>query len=139
MVQMNNPNEAPRIKLVDGEEVPININGVCRPQQVLIRLGANLVAGILNVNGDSAVYLWMKDADGIYQYVGDVSVYDNGDGSADLQVVPGNGNVNSPLEKKSLELHRKQVNELVGCLKQPSFHSTKMRFLVGVPGAVPKE
>jgi hypothetical protein len=136
MVKIKGPGESPNVRLIDGEVIQLAIGSVCRPQQVFIRLGKNLVAGILNHDGDSAVYLWMKDADEAYQYAGDISVYDNNDGTAMLQVVPGDGEVDSPLEKKSLEFHREQIRELAGCLKHSSFHGTKMKFLVGVTGKI---
>lgn len=142
---MKNPNDTPRMKLVDGEEISIAITNVCRPEQVLVRLGANLVAGIYNVGRDSAVYLWKKDDNDVYQYIGDIAVYDNTDGSTVLQVVPANGNVGSSLEKKSIGLHREQVDEYARLYKSAeSFkvsppRTTKMKFLVGLSEAVTKE
>jgi hypothetical protein len=143
---MKKTNEGSRMKLVDGEEISIAIDNVCRQQQILVRLGANLVAGIYNKNRDSAVYLWKKDKNDVYQYIGDVSVYDHADGTAMIQVVPANGGgVNSALEKKSLGIHYEQINEYARLYKLASSfgHSppqtTKMGFLVGIPGAIPKD
>jgi hypothetical protein len=126
-------------KLVDGETVLI-ANSVCRSEQTLVRLGKNLIAGIYNMNGDSAVYFWKSDGR-IYRYIGDISVMDNEDGTALLRVMPGNGDLDSPLEKRSLEFHRNQITERAriqkndpgGCL-----HASDLRFLVGVTGSIPR-
>jgi len=145
MIQMKKPNENRRLKLVDGEEISIAIDNVCRPEQVLVRLGKNLVAGIYNVGNVSAIYLWKKDEDDVYQYIGDVVVNDNSDGTAIIQIVAANGISDSPLEKKSVDLHREQIEEYAKIYKLASSygqsppHTTKMRFLVGLIGAIPKE
>ena len=142
---MKNLNSAPRMKLVDGEEISITIDHVCRPEQILVRLGANLVAGIYNKGRDSAVYFWKKDENDVYQYIGDIAVYDASDGTTLLQMVPANGSVGSQLEKASISLHRKQVDEYAGnykladSLSVPPLCSTQMKFLVGLTGAIPKE
>ena len=125
--------------LVDGEEIFIEMeHGTCRPHNVLVRLSSNIVVGLYHdkeAAHRSAVFLW-HNVDGVYRYLGDISLSDRGDGSVHWHVVPSSGMPDTDLNRKIREMHRKQILEMAETINLAqrlgqidSLHDNTFKFL----------
>lgn len=66
-----------KVSLVDGTyAILINLDAVCFPKQTFVRLGLQLIAGIVDIADGAArkgIYIWrQKTTGGAYEYVGNL-------------------------------------------------------------------
>jgi hypothetical protein len=72
--------EATDVKLVSGEIVKLTIDSVCMQDQTFVRMGKNLIAGIVNDMTWQGIYIW-QEVDGVYVRLGDMVLREQEDGS----------------------------------------------------------
>ena len=60
------------VRLVGGARAIINFGSISYPEQIYVRLGEHLVAGIAS-EPEPVIYLWKEDH-GVYYYFGDINL-----------------------------------------------------------------
>lgn len=66
-----------KVTLTDGEVVTVLVEGVCFPKQAFSRVGPNILAGVVNTPAPEewhGVYFWHDTGDGVYRYLGDMTM-----------------------------------------------------------------
>ncbi|MSR78927.1 MAG: hypothetical protein EXS59_02155 [Candidatus Taylorbacteria bacterium] len=63
--------QAITVKLVDGEQVKLALDSVCNQNQVFVRMGKRLVAGVVQDPVWEGIYIWYE-VNGVYVRLGDI-------------------------------------------------------------------
>ena len=79
--------KTPKVTLVNGEKVKLEIKSVANQVQTFIRISVKLIAGIINTPDWHGIYIWCE-VNGVYQYLGDIVFTENEDSSVTWHVVP---------------------------------------------------
>ena len=77
-----------KTKLTDGDDVMIELDEVCYPEQVFSRVGPNILAGIVSNEASGrrhGIYLW-HNVEGVYHYVGDIVLSDGKYHGIEMQI-----------------------------------------------------
>lgn len=72
------------VRLVGGERVIINFGSTFYPEQIYVRLGDGVVAGIA-CEPEPIIYLWKENL-GVYYYFGDINLQKLNDGLIALNI-----------------------------------------------------
>lgn len=92
--------------LVSGEKVRLALDSVCNQKQTFVRMGANLIAGVVNDSSWQGIYIW-QEVNGIYQRLGDIVFKNQEDGSVIWDIYPWTHNT-PEFEKRAAALLAKQ-------------------------------
>lgn len=79
--------KTPKVTLIDGEKVKLEIDSVGNRNQKFIRISEGFIAGIVNQEGWNGIYIW-HEVEGIYKYLGDMVFQKNADGSVIWKIIP---------------------------------------------------
>jgi len=75
------------VALVGGETVTLALGSVCIQNQIFVRMGERLVAGVVQDPTWQGIYIW-QEVDGVYQRLGDIVFKEQGDGSVIWDAYP---------------------------------------------------
>jgi hypothetical protein len=84
--------DSTEVTLVGGEKVQMEIGTICNADQVCVRMGPNLIAGVVKPVTDGTrpwqgVYFWQKVGE-VYVYLGDMTLREQEDGVVLWKMLP---------------------------------------------------